>query len=63
MKLLLILLFSVFTPLLVSAEVHCSMVLQDSDCPPSALSCINIDAILGEEPTPVQEENSESIDQ
>ena len=60
MKLLLVLLFSVLTPLLVNAEVHCSMV-QDYDCNLAHTNCISVDAVLGQSASQ-EEEESESVD-
>ena len=59
MKLVIVFLFSVLTPILVQAEVHCSMV-HNVDCPPSS-ECINVDAVLGSNPQVINSED-ESIE-
>jgi len=59
MKLFMFFLFSVLTPFFAQAEVHCSMI-HSVDCPPSS-ECINVDAVLGQNPPAVESED-ESID-
>lgn len=60
MKLFLIFLFSVFTPLLAGAEVHCSGVA-NYDCNIAHANCITVDAVLGQA-APQEESEPDSVE-